>query len=399
MGPTGRQRNRDVGHGGLLEGDDGLDDVVEAEEGGRRERRCRTQQGWTAPPSSPACSWRRVWCVAPLILIDMDLLPTSPETSWSGCLPIPMAIDTNASSHSQYHARPFPMDAETEAYYRDRGVDPWILELNLITALTCLHYILANPTSFQSSNGATALPYRSTAPIYRISRLPDVLLGRIVSRLPVKEGACTALLSRRWRGVWRPTLLVLADVDLLSTRSRDMLEVTPTESRAVASAVSRILAGHQGPIRCARLVSCYMKEIPGLLVRWLHLLAINVVRELFLFNRPWPLNMQLPVGFFGIATLTRLYLGIFTFPDTVALPHAIQFPHLCELGLFCMTMENRDMDFVLARTPVLKTLCIQINILLMCLCIISRSHRCVHIIGGTDLDVVMEDAPQQERLT
>ncbi|KQJ89504.1 hypothetical protein BRADI_4g26096v3 [Brachypodium distachyon] len=250
-------------------------------------------------------------------------------------------MDTNFSSHSQSHARPFPMDAETEAYYRDRGVDPWILELNLITTLTCLHYILPKPTC----------------------------------------------------GVWRATPLVLADIDLLPTRPRDMLEVTPAESRAVTSAVSHILAGHQGPIRCARLVSCCMKEIAGLLVCWLHLLAINGVRELFLFNPPWPLNMELPVGFFGIATLTRLYLGIFTFPDAVALPHAIQFPHLCKLGLFCMTTEKRDMDFVLARTPVLKTLCIQINILLTCIRIISRSLRCVHIKGGTDLDVVMEDAP------
>ncbi|KQJ89361.1 hypothetical protein BRADI_4g25101v3 [Brachypodium distachyon] len=223
------------------------------------------------------------------------------------------------------------MDAETEAYYRDRRVDPWILELNLITALTCLHY--------------TPQPN-----VDRISRLPDVLLERIVSRLPVKEGACTALLSRRWRGVWRVTSLVLADVDLLPTGPRGMLEVTPAESQAVASA-----------------------EIPGLLVRWLHLHAINDVRELFLFNRPLPLNMQLPVGFFGIATLTRLYLGIFTFPNTAALPPAIQ-------------------------TPVLKTLCIQINIMLMCLHIISSSLRCVHIIGGTDLDVVLEDAPQLERL-
>ncbi|KQJ89337.1 hypothetical protein BRADI_4g24957v3 [Brachypodium distachyon] len=300
-------------------------------------------------------------------------------------------MDNNASSHPQSRARPFPMDAETQAYYRDRGMDPWILKLSLIKALTCLHYILPKPTSFVSSNGTTALPDLPPPQVDRISRLPDVLLGRIVSRLPIKEGACTALLSRRWHEVWRAAPLVLADVDLLPTRPRDMLE-------AIASVVSRILAKHQGPIRCARLVSCYVKEIPSPLVRWLHLLAINGVRELFLFNRPWPLNMQLPVGFFGIATLTRLYLGVFTFRDTAALPLAIQFPHLCELGLFCMTMENRDMDFILARTPVLKALCIQTNVLLTCLRIISRSLRCVHIIGGIDLDVVMEDAPQLERL-
>ncbi|CAL8996027.1 unnamed protein product [Prunus brigantina] len=39
----------------------------------------------------------------------------------------------------------------------------------------------------------------------RISELEDGILGRIVSRLPLKQAVATSVLSKRWRYVWSHT--------------------------------------------------------------------------------------------------------------------------------------------------------------------------------------------------
>ncbi|KAK1647081.1 hypothetical protein QYE76_064886 [Lolium multiflorum] len=304
--------------------------------------------------------------------------------------PAAAALDT--------HVRAFPMDAEEQALWRACGMNPVSLESDVTTLLTCLHYILPGRPVVSHHAALSALLPPPHDGADRISDLPDDLLRNIVSRLPAKDGARTAALSCRWRTLWLSIPLVLVDADLLPAGRGTGLQVARADARRVASAITRILEAHQGPFHFVHLISCYMQETPGLLARWLQLLAVKGVRELFLVNRPWPLNLALPATFFGMATLTRLYLGAFGFPRTAGLPRAVAFPHLRELGLCCIAIQNRDMNFVLARSPVLEILCIQANILLKCLTIVSRSLRCVQIIEGIDLNIDVKDAPHLERL-
>uniref|UniRef100_A0A453HNH5 Uncharacterized protein n=2 Tax=Aegilops tauschii TaxID=37682 RepID=A0A453HNH5_AEGTS len=61
-------------------------------------------------------------------------------------------------------------------------------------------------------------------------------------------------------------------------------------------------------------------------------------------------------------------------------------------------MESRHMDFIISKSPVLEILCIQANLLMDRLTLVSRSIRCVQLIGASDLENVMDEAPKLERL-
>ncbi|KAF2951004.1 hypothetical protein DAI22_01g229800 [Oryza sativa Japonica Group] len=234
----------------------------------------------------------------------------------------------------------------------------------------------------------------------RISRLPDAVLSSIVSRLPVKDGARTAVLSPRWRRVWASTPLVLDDADLLSDGGGPQIFW-----RDVADAVSRVLAAHPGPFRCVRLTNaCSYAGSCGAaaLSRWLGVLAAKGVQELVLvFLHAWPVRVEPPAGVLRVASLRRLYLGLWrSFPDTEHLrPGADVFPNLVELGICRTDIKAKDLDRLLQCSPALETLAFvvsyntQPNVRVR-----SRSLRCVLFWMSIAEELAVVVAPRLERL-
>jgi hypothetical protein len=103
------------------------------------------------------------------------------------------------------------------------------------------------------------------------------------------------------------------------------------------------------------------------------------MRRLLLFPR-WPLDNTLPAEILRVASLRRLYLGLWDeFPDTDHLPRGAHvFPHLLELG-FCRTdIKDKDLDSLLQRSPVLEKLALILNYATpRNVRVRSRSLRCV----------------------
>ena len=75
-----------------------------------------------------------------------------------------------------------------------------------------------------------------------ISSLPDDMLTVIISLLPIKYGARTTVLSRRWRPLWTSTPLDLIDTHELCHGYRKILD-----------AFSKILDSYLGPTRGLRM--------------------------------------------------------------------------------------------------------------------------------------------------
>ncbi|CAO2041553.1 unnamed protein product [Urochloa humidicola] len=287
---------------------------------------------------------------------------------------------------------------------RRRGVDQQELEARTEGILAHIHRAIPGPPV--SADAHLCILFDADGGgVDRVSRLPDALLRGIVSRLPIKDAARTAALSRRWRPIWLSAPLVLSDTHLLPA-GRDEIpsHVDPAESTAAAAAVSRILAAHPGPFQCIRLACSHMNEGHAQVAGWLQILAVKGVQELFLINpRPCPLTLtrHMPATFFSMAALTRLYLGFWRFPDTAGLPRGAAFPNLRELGLCSVVIQSRsrDIEFVLAKCPVLEIFCLLGHMYpKLHLRLVSHSLRCVQIHWSDVETLTVVDTPCLERL-
>ena len=85
-------------------------------------------------------------------------------------------------------------------------------------------------------------PQATPAGLDFISSLPDDMLTVIISLLPIKCGARTTVLSRRWRPLWDFAPLDLIDTHELCHGYRKSL-----------GAFSRILGSHLGPTKGLRM--------------------------------------------------------------------------------------------------------------------------------------------------
>ncbi|KAK3161198.1 hypothetical protein QOZ80_1BG0073740 [Eleusine coracana subsp. coracana] len=230
----------------------------------------------------------------------------------------------------------------------------------------------------------------------RISALPDQVLHGIISLLPAKDAARTAALSSRWRPLWRSAPLVVVDDHLVSGEARFLSP--DAQSSIIVSAVTRILEAHPGPFCYVDISWAAMDEHRAELARWIYLLAVKGVEELVLVNRPCPFDLPLPSAIFSLASVSRLLLGVWKFPDTAALPRGAAFPHLLELCLCYLAIEDRDLDFILARSPVLESLVIYSSQMQLNLRIIISSLQCVQLCLCYVHELAMVNAPCLERL-
>jgi hypothetical protein len=121
------------------------------------------------------------------------------------------------------------------------------------------------------------------------------------------------------------------------------------ESRAVIDADSATLHANPGPFPFVSLTCSFMDCADSrLLARWFQLLATKGVEELVFVNRPLPvLSLPLPSALFTCASLRRLHIGAWAFPETDTLPRGVAFPNLKELVSVPLLILNLKTPLVL----------------------------------------------------
>ncbi|KAF8655093.1 hypothetical protein HU200_061224 [Digitaria exilis] len=226
-----------------------------------------------------------------------------------------------------------------------------------------------------------------------ISRLPDEVLGEIISLLPTRDGARTQAISRRWRPLWRAAPLNL-DVDDLSDEDHKRIIFA-----------TKILSEHTGPGRRFSLTGFRLHNRFAKIDGWLRSRALTGLREIeFSYEfQISPLPRPMPQSALRFApTLCVAEFACCSFPNEIV--SELNFPHLKQLTLNAVSISEGTIHAILSGCPILESLVLDGNIGYRCLRISSATLRSLGVSDAWNYkevrleQVIIEDAPQLERL-
>uniref|UniRef100_A0ACD5XTC0 Uncharacterized protein n=2 Tax=Avena sativa TaxID=4498 RepID=A0ACD5XTC0_AVESA len=252
------------------------------------------------------------------------------------------------------------------------------------------------PVSRDGSNGG------HDASLDLIIRVPDAILGSIITLLPIKDAVRTTLLSSRWRHLWRSAPLNLdADHDLSGQECNHI------------AIISKILAEHHGPARRLFLHSIRLcHDVYDKLDGWFWSPALDGLEELefissndrhlYFYTRP---PRPLPPSVLRFASTLRVaYFGRCEFPEINT--DALLLPRLKQLKLYDVVISEAVIQRLLAGCIVLESLHLDGIHGLNSLRIVSPTLRSIGVsVSYEDYnpeiafkELVIENAPCLERL-
>jgi hypothetical protein len=218
-----------------------------------------------------------------------------------------------------------------------------------------------------------------------ISRLPDAILGTIISLLSTEDGGRTQALSRRWRPLWRsaPLNLEVGYFDL------------PT------SAVSKIISQHPGPARrlsVGIVDSDQDDNVYAEVESSLQSQALNNLQDLETVYLPkWPESVLRSASTLLVAKIRHA-----NFSRKIVPP--MNFPLLKQLTLEDLSISEDDFDVLLSGCHSLESLFISevhdLGRARVSLLTLRSIGFCFSSRGKSDgnAELIIQDAPRLERL-
>uniref|UniRef100_A0A0D9WXR2 Uncharacterized protein n=1 Tax=Leersia perrieri TaxID=77586 RepID=A0A0D9WXR2_9ORYZ len=226
----------------------------------------------------------------------------------------------------------------------------------------------------------------------RISRLPEEILGTIVSLLSTKDAACTQAISRHWHPIWGFAPLNL-DMNAISIYERKRINIA-----------GHILVAYKGPVQNLVLVSNRLERLP-VLNNLSHLNFQFGTSSSTTIDQENSMTYSLVLTALRFSqTLQVLSFCSCCFRDDM-MSQQLYFPKLRKLKLYSITASGDVLSAVISACPALEILVFNCTIGLRHLRVSSASLRSIRI-GTTHglkkevvfQEIVIEDAPLLERL-
>uniref|UniRef100_A0A0E0HZ78 F-box domain-containing protein n=1 Tax=Oryza nivara TaxID=4536 RepID=A0A0E0HZ78_ORYNI len=236
-----------------------------------------------------------------------------------------------------------------------------------------------------------------------ISRLPEEILGTIVSLLYTRDVVRTQAISRQWLPLWGSTSLNL-DMNALSVHEHKRIDIAGS-----------ILAAHRGPVYRLVLISDCLECCNTTFEDWLKLPGMkNNLSHLdfrFATGNTTPADqandMTYSLVIYALRFSSTLEVVSFSsccFRDDM-INQPLHFPKLRKLNLHSVATSEDALHAVISACPTLESLHVNYTIGLRRLHVRSASLRsiCVGTTHGLNQEVVfqevvVEDAPLLERL-
>ncbi|XP_074274740.1 F-box/FBD/LRR-repeat protein At1g13570-like isoform X2 [Silene latifolia] len=186
-----------------------------------------------------------------------------------------------------------------------------------------------------------ACPETSTKMEDLISNVPDIVIDKILEKLPIRKAAQTSVLSKQWRHTWLSLKSLIFDHNF---RKELKYNAETSNRREFCLIISSILLHHNGPVHdfVLSILGCDLTNHS----QWISFLSKNGVRKIVIIN--WGDTMDLTSYIFRCTELVHLELYNFNLnpPPT----DFTGFPYLKHLELLYINFTKQNSLHSLIRS-------------------------------------------------
>ncbi|XP_010473815.1 PREDICTED: F-box protein At3g60790-like [Camelina sativa] len=224
----------------------------------------------------------------------------------------------------------------------------------------------ARRTPSPASSKAGGKRIRNADDMDWISKLPDELLEKILSKAPFISAVRTSSVSKRWVNLWKRTPHLSVDMSFIMQRGGHVHQ----DSKSLSEGVTKTINNHLDRLESCRIGSCVYQCEDGTLERWIQTVTrLKHTKELTLENY---IVVMGPIG--GYNTL-RVSPSIFSHQSLTSLSLTRYYLTEAEAFKNCCNLKTLKLCDIIADVSILNSIfeaCSSLEVLVLIITSLSR---------------------------